>query len=266
MTLNLPGIALIILSSFAAIPAQGTEMLHPVCMERLLSEPEASADSQAAVEHDLTECLNSSKSLPFEKLSEYYARFNLPEDNKDKSLPVFVEYKIIGSLTNHQTLVQITSNYGGTMIFSGGLVITDNKSGKQRKVTVQQEISGGDRCFGGIEKLSITAPDTIEVSRRITTAELLQLNTQSDDPVDGVAGCAICCIGTATEQIQLGHPPRLRRIQLNRTLSPTQYSKHQGCFNELTGSLSEQHPLVMNAEQLQLIQQHFTKDCLSRAQ
>ena len=242
--------------------AHSNDMLHPVCMEQLVSGPETSVDSTGPKTHDLTECQHNNRALPYEKLSDFHARFTLPQDGKYKDLPYFVEYRIIGSLENRQTLVQIASNYGGTMTLSSGLIITDENDGKQRKVEVNQEIPGGDRCFGGVERMAITAPDTIEIERQITTDELLRLNTTQEDPVDGVAGCAICCIGIVTEQQKTGHSPQLQQVQLNRTLPATEFSKHQKCFNELTGSLSKQKPLVIYTGNLKTLQDDFNQKCL----
>ena len=265
MKLNLSGITFILTSAILSASALYADMLHPVCMDRLLSGPEnpAHRKQMPPEEHDLTECQNSTKPLKFEKLSQYHARFKLPEDNRDNSLPYFVEYKVIGLMTGQQALVQITSNYGGTMTLSGGLIISDDNSGERRKVTVHQEIVGGDRCFGGIEKLSIIAPDKVEIQRRITTDTLLNLDNQQNTPVEGVAGCAICCIGLSTEQLQTGQPAELHKVHLNRTIPSTKVARHQGCFNELTGSLSEQRPLEMNRQQLENFQKSFKRQCLS---
>ena len=259
----LSAIPLVSLCAASAFAVQNSEMLHPVCMEQLVSGPESSqGDTQPEI-HDLTECQKINQSLPFEKLTDFHARFTLPENSKDRDLPYFVEYRIIGSLKNQQTLVQIASNYGGTMTLSNGMIITDKNHGKQRRVEVHQQIPGGDRCLGGIEKLAITAPDTVEIQRRITTDELLRLNTGREEPVDGVADCAICCNGIVTEQMKTGGALEFQWVQLNRTLSATEFSKHQQCFNELIGNLSEQAPLVMHTGELKALQNDFNQKCLS---
>ena len=258
---RLSAIAALLMASVLISGISTAEMVHPVCMEQLQDGPEQPSGSKEVKTLDINQCQKKYQALPFEQLSEFHARFFPPESKQNINLPQVVDYKIIGSLDKQQTLVSIATNYGGTMTLSNGLIISETGKGEQRTLTRHYEIPGGDRCFGGIEKMVITAPDTIEIERRVTTADLLTLNRENAPVVEEVSGCAICCIGMIKERMVLGQTPELQEIRLDQQQPQTDYAHRQACFNQLTGEVSEQRPLVLNPKQLQELQQNFDRNC-----
>ena len=134
----------------------------------------------------------------------------------------------------------------------------------QTQIMRDQEITGGDRCFGGIHKVSILSPETIEIERNLTTDALLNLDKDTEQLIDGVSACAICCIGVVREQHTLGKAPEIMNVELSHHFQPNDSSYRQGCFNKLTGKVSPENPLKINLPAVKDLQQRFQKDCIEK--
>lgn len=242
------------------------ELIHPICMERLLGSLEEPSNASDPISIDLKECQKKYQSYPYKKLNPFSAEFRRPLQDNNNSIPAFVRYAIVGELANQQFLVNISTSYGGSMTQSSGLVVKGLQTpppGKNKHLlTRTHEILGGDRCFGAVKSLSILAPDQIEIRRKITTTDLLSLNRKDSKPIDGTASCAVCCIGEITERQTIGHPAHLSHVEINQLLSANDYAYRQGCFNKLTGNVSSQRPLRLNKKQLGEFQKAFVSRCI----
>ena len=244
------------------------DMVHPICMDRLQSSMVEPANSSEPLTLDLEACQKKNQPIPFTRNSDFSASFSRGNiDNFDSTkLPSLVEYNIIGQLKDHQSVVSISSNYGGTMIQSNVLLVRGLQPdiSPQAQLMRNQEITGGDRCFGGIHKVSILSPETIEIERNLTTDGLLNLDKNKEQFIDGVSACAICCVGVVREQHTLGKAPEIINVELSHQTQSNDTLYRQGCFNKLTGKFSPENPLKINLPAVKDIQQRFQKDCIEK--
>lgn len=240
-------------------------MVHPICMDRLQSSLEEPANSNEPFTLDLEECQKKYQEIPYVRESDYSAFYVRPDSSgpEHSRLPAAVSYKIIGQLKDHQSVVEIKSNYGDSVLQSNVVLISGllPENNPDSRIIRNQEITGGDRCFGGIEKVSIVSPDTLEIERKITTEEFLNLTHDTYQPVKGVFACPTCCIGLVREQYTLGKKSMILTVELNQQLHPNDRAVRQGCFNRLTGKVSEEHVLRINHLRLKDVQRRFLLEC-----
>ena len=182
--------------------------IHPLCMEKLAPFHAPVTNNSSAV--DIPSCSALYKDLPFSKIGNWQAVWNsqlldsLPED---ENLPSYVAYNIVGGMSGDQTLVQQVVNYGGSGTFSSVMLVKGlplKQHAKPKLIEQTLSIPGGDRCFGGIEDVAISNPDTVVIHRRLTPAELMRYGQKDNrrNQATGLPDCAICLSGNSSGAVE----------------------------------------------------------------
>ena len=243
--------------------------IHPLCIEKM--EPLHSSASENAASVDLESCTDKYQKYPFTKKGKWQAVWNRNEMKAQpvgESLPVYSSYNLIGELENSQVLLHQVVNYGGSGTFTNAMLIKGISLADSRphssSLEVTGSIPGGDRCMGGINELSITSPDTVLVSRKITTAELVrygQNKANAHTVSAGLPDCAICCIGTAQESWSLSGKYELTGISLAPRERSNGESRKTKCLYDLLRGEDDVR-LELTKSELVALQQEYISQCL----
>ncbi|MCG8454115.1 MAG: hypothetical protein MI717_13145, partial [Spirochaetales bacterium] len=194
--------------------------IHPLCLEKLV--PLSSSGAKTAP-LDVKACTKQYNHLPYRHNTPWHATWEAVKANTapdGEILPGYAAYNIIGGMKDNQTVIKQVVNYGGSGVFSYGLLIegvalTSEEQSTPDAVRLTMNVPGGDRCLGGIEQLSITSPDTFTLNRYLTPAELVRYGQNDSSGAKGLADCAICCIGTIQESWSLSGESRLLGVTIN---------------------------------------------------
>ena len=253
------------LSGCSAPPDAEQFIIHPLCINDLVQQQEEQNHIPQSL--NLEKCQLKYQSISFDQGTPWSASWsqnqniNLPDQ---EPLPAFSSYKIIGDMESHQMLVHYTVNYGGSGTFSYALLLEGVPSPDNpypSKLTLQRVLTSGDRCFGGIDSLLISGPDTALVTTNITPAALIAYN-QNKNRDSNLPDCALCCMGTISEQYSLDGKVHLKQVTLFPPNINSFNSAEQQCLYQLIPEL-EKNRIELNHEELAALQSQYWQNCIS---
>ncbi|WP_448218848.1 hypothetical protein [Endozoicomonas sp. 2B-B] len=244
------------------------DIIHPLCFEPF-ANLEAGSQSSGKKTIDLNDCMNKYLSYPFKQPTPWQAVFeknDQPEYNSETGLPTYSSYTLIGQMENQQVLMSYSVSYGGSGTFSHAFLVEGISLQKQvpNNTTLTQTllVEGGDRCFGSIEHLSIISPQKFEIRRKVTPSALVGYGMKADYAqrmTKGLPDCALCCIGSLVEQVDMkGNRELVNVILLPRELRETA-TKQERCLNRLTKA--DIHTDIFTKEDFVTLQQNYIKEC-----
>ncbi|KEQ18266.1 hypothetical protein [Endozoicomonas numazuensis] len=249
--------------------AREKDIIHPLCFEPFASLEKATQSSGKKT-INLDDCLNKYIKYPFKEPAPWQALFeknDQPKDNNEIDLPTLSSYKFIGQMENQQVLMSYSANYGGSGTFSHAFLVDGISLQKQvpnnNTLTQTLFVEGGDRCFGSIEQLSIVSPQMFKVRRKMTPRALVGYGMGADYAervTKGLSDCALCCIGSYEEQVDLkGNKELVNVILLPREMRETD-TEQERCLNRLTKA--DTHTDIISKENLKTLQQNYIDRCL----
>ncbi|MCL6268444.1 hypothetical protein M3P05_00575 [Sansalvadorimonas sp. 2012CJ34-2] len=257
---------------FLCLPALAAAVdIHPLCIEEMIPLHSPASEKSASV--DLKACSEKYKSYPFSKEGHWQAvwsKSQMKEEPEDESIPVYSSYSLIGGMENNQVLLQQVVNYGGSGTFTfamlvEGISLSQNQQ-HAKTLKMRNSFPGGDRCLGGIHDLTITSPNSVTVSRNITTAELMrygQSKKAAQSISAGLPDCAICCIGTAQENWTLDGKTKLVSVSLAPRERSNGESRKTKCLYDLLRGEDDVR-LELTKEDLASLQQEYINQCLKQ--
>lgn len=249
--------------------ASERDIIHPLCFEPFASLGKTS-HSPGKKTIKLNDCLNKYIKYPFKKPAPWQAVFeknDQPKDNSEADLPTYSSYQLIGEMENRQVLMSYSAAYGGSGTFSHAFLVDgislQNQVPDKNTLTQTLYIEGGDRCFGSIEHLSIISPQRFEIRRKVTPSALIGFGMEADYAqrvTKGLPDCALCCIGSLVEQVDMkGNRELMNIILLPRELRETDTAQER-CLNRLTKA--DTHTDIFTKENLKTLQQNYIDECL----
>jgi len=111
-------------------------------------------------------------------------------------------YLLAGTLADGRRVAHTVWWGGGSGSFTNAVVLSEPTPGELAAKVV---VPGGDRCFGGIERVQVVGPDAIEVASMVTAADFVGLGDAPPPErlVGGLPSCALCCMATAHHRYDL---------------------------------------------------------------
>lgn len=168
--------------------------------------------------------------------------------------PPFISYEAIGQ-TPEGFVLKVTSSGGGTGVFSDVRVV--NIEGDLLK---QNVLNGGDRCNGGIDKVSIFKKVVIRYGQYITPYDMVEMtggNTAGYEAYDDISACAACCIGTR----QFADSEIESVTFTAGDVSPEGMGPVDTCFYGLYNDIVRAGNLTLDTDQLNEFGENFAKRC-----
>lgn len=167
----------------------------------------------------------------------------------------FVSYKVAGKVPQGYVL-KVTSSGGGTGVFSDVRVV--NVEGDTLKQTI---ITGGDRCNGGIDNVSVAKGTIIQYGQNVTPFDLVELsggNKVDFEAYDDIAACAACCIGVAQYEDK-------ELVGVNLTMDAMESTEGMGpidtCFYGVYNDIVRAGNLTLNREAIDEFGASFSARC-----
>ena len=250
------------LLSLSSLNATGANPVHPLCFEPFTDL--SGESSRKSI--DLPACQKQYADQPYTQKTPWQGSFEAAEAVSIET-PDFAQYEIIGQLQDQQVLVNYKANYGGTGVFSYGFLIEGlslDKSPNQKNLTHSLTLGSGDRCSGGIEGMAVIAPDKVAVSQSITPAALINLGREKPEPgiEEGLADCAICCVGSYTRHVDLQGKSELVEVSLNTRTLATFDSPQVKCLNRLLGA--DNNTIQLFPKALEELQATYREQCVPK--
>ncbi len=217
----------------------------------------------------------------------------------------YLGYSSVGRPTGDTELLWVFENDGGTGRFHSLALVRGSHGLRQRAtlewleedeeddwIEVLARVSFGNRCTGGLAKVSITGPATIRVSVNITPFALMALNEHRDWRTFGTAAlflggdtgpaagertkleadrdlvnAAMACIGTADFLIDLATGERkFTGVVIDELYYwNIEDVRFQACFNHLVRSKTTAMPLNLTPSRLAALGGEFVEQCMDPA-
>ena len=217
----------------------------------------------------------------------------------------YLGYSSVGRPTGDSDLLWVFENDGGTGRFHS-LALVRGLDGLRQRSTLERlgengeddwievlaRLPFGNRCKGGLAKVSITGPTTIRVSVNITPFALMALNEHRDWWTIGTAAlfmdddagttseerikleadrdlvnAAMACIGTADFLIDLATGERkFTGVVIDELYYwNIEDARFQACFNHLVRSKTTAMPLNLTPSRLAALGGEFVEQCMDPA-
>ena len=251
--------------------------LHPLCLNAFTDN---AVDDNVITSLELRACQKQYSHLSFDQKGPWVASYTTTDEQsfqENPERPTYAAYSIIGQMKNEQVLVNYDVSYGGSGTFTFVFLLKgldldsfpeadEALAGKQRSANLElvQRFNGGDRCFRGITDVRIEAPDLISLKRNMTSFGLVTLGLdkhQQQKSYGDLPDCAVCCVGSYTERIDLNGHTELQELTLNGSLlnNGKRFSKQQTCLAELAEA--GQHRLALSPNDLKALQARYAEHC-----
>jgi len=275
--------------------------IHPACLDDLLS-----LTLSVPFRANLSPCHAGTKRVTFMFHSIQRA------DSLDQTIVYhrwnpsnwggYLGYSSVGRPTGETDLLWVFENDGGTGRFHS-LALVRGLDGLRQRSTLERlgengeddwievlaRLSFGNRCKGGLAKVSITGPTTIRVSVNITPFALMALNEHRDWWTIGTAAlfmdddagttseerikleadrdlvnAAMACIGTADFLIDLETGERkFTGVVIDELYYwNIEEVRFQACFNHLVRSKTTAMPLTLTPRRLAALGGEFVEQCM----
>ena len=275
--------------------------IHPACLDDLLS-----LTLRVPYRANLSPCHAGTKRVTFmfhsieraDRLDQtiVYHRWN------PSNWGGYLGYSSVGRPTRDTDLLWVFENDGGSGRFHSLALVRGLDGFRQRStlewlredeeddwIEVLARVSFGNRCKGGLAKVSITGPTTIQVSVNITPFALLALNEHRDWRTIGTAAlfmdddagttseerikleadrdlvnAAMACIGTADFLIDLETGERkFTGVVIDELYYwNIEEVRFQACFNHLVRSKTTAMPLTLTPRRLAALGGEFVEQCM----
>ena len=186
-----------------------------------------------------------------------------------KSMSGYSYYKAFGKV-GRSVIVQTINNTGGTGSFSFLNLV--RRDGNVIKISV---LDGGDRCNGSLVDLKRTrqgASEQLVYKVQLTPYDLLLL--AKDNPhhlkaYNDLSACAVCCIGTAIYQRNIGSDFKHEKLlyvdvslYLKNVGQTPSTQKYQACFDKLLKKFGQKNHGRLDALQLSSFAHQFNVQCV----
>ncbi|MGE5514689.1 MAG: lysozyme inhibitor LprI family protein [Bacteroidota bacterium] len=188
--------------------AQRTDFIHPFCLGlAVMDDPPLSPIP-------LNACNKGNAHTPLEEGGGFLKAEGSSWGDTDT---VSGGYKPLGKLRDGRNVFLTVFGYGGTGQFANIAAVT-LKPLADGEVALSAEVihAGGDRCMFGIDDAGLRN-DALWVTKAITPADLMNADrARPYNPIsEGLSGCAICCIGTATYVHPYGQQETLLSVRID---------------------------------------------------
>lgn len=168
---------------------------------------------------------------------------------------------------NQQYWIYSANNGGG----SGDFTAVDLVARVSPEQLSIQGITGGDRCNGGVQDVSVSG-HRLTYSVNLTAADFPSL--VADDPYqvqayDELSACAVCCSGKAFYSVDAGLKPRLQYVDFGSSTTDPEQMPQQGslqpCFNRLLATYLNKGTRRLDESQLRRFVSEFNQQCAKPA-
>lgn len=164
---------------------------------------------------------------------------------------------------HHQYWIYSINNGGGSGNFTSIQLV------KRRNATTMElkSISGGDRCSGGVQIVSIKHKQ-LTYSVNLTAYDFINLSKKhnSSKAYEDLAACAVCCVAKVIYTINPSKAKaKLQYVALNDIQDPKnmpQQGTHQECFNQLFVSYVKTAKTHFNKNNIDVFANQFNQTCL----
>lgn len=138
---------------------------------------------------------------------------------------------------------------------------------KDKETFSIRNITGGDRCNGGIENVKENN-NVLSWSVNLTAWDLVKLADKkiNINAYDDLAACAVCCIGKSYYTIKSGYQPEFHQVKLENLKSTTEMpdqGKYEACFNRIYLNYVSKNAIYLDKEKLNNFIEYFKKTCLT---
>lgn len=232
--------------------------VSPLCFERFFNTDQPVTDIDITTCNSLSGYQNIVTGI---ENGRYQTSYSFPSDPDMPAETGIASYEMVGT-TPEGVAIQTYSETGGTGRFSSILLV----GLKGNILTLNRQITGGDRCNNGITEASVK-DGVLIYSVSITPGDFPSLAWGQDNGLtayEDLEASAMSCFGTATYQ-----DGRLASIQLNPDAirNPGEWSDqytYQKCFNaEFKKAIDAGHE-TMSPENFKSFMDSFSSACVGK--
>lgn len=235
----------LLLFGYGRAQAYTTDSIPPACLWKMITQ------NKSRLNLDIDDC----SKLAIEK-NPYMQKQGFIGGEIHSTKPVMksisIFYKVAGIAKSGEKILEVLWSGGGSGNFSDILYITKNKN----QLLVTKQISGGDRCNGGISNVKLSN-GKLSYQTNATPYALVTQGKQEvaiDERIK-LADCAICCIG----KFQI-NDNKLRSFEWNGEI-PSEPEQQSLCLSNLLKHATEKQKKI-DAVMLRQLQKSWFEKCL----
>jgi uncharacterized protein len=249
-------------------PAQsGPNFIHPNCLWPLIEQDSEENDETPPI--PLGACARGNRHIPVNDDAE----LGISAQGAADGYLTWLSYKILGVLPDGREPAIVRYNSGGSGNFSELYLLrrTQSSDGGETILTGELIDAGGDRCNGGIARAKLIDARTLEVDYNVTPLDLLSEADEAvaEEHMDDVASCAICCMGTVRNHIDIASMAETSLSVtidqlVNEDTGRVAANDPQACLDGIIGKAAGKLPHTFPIAELKPLAQAFVKVCAKK--